>query len=173
MKTLYISGRVRIDEVFFRTVWACLTTFSPFRFAERVAELESEVKSLETQLAEQESEATQAISQWQDSCAAAEEKATELERKLEAAEQQHASPAADSTDATDLFTSDPPKPDDSELLEKLRSAEAELQDAKETLARDEDVVRQWEGQYISRIVLPCLVWHSHTSIVNYRAGNRT
>ena len=51
---------------------------------ERVAELESEVKSLGTQLEEQESEAKEVISQWQDTCAAAEEKCAELQRKLDA-----------------------------------------------------------------------------------------
>jgi chromosome segregation ATPase len=74
---------------------------------ERVAELEATVKSLETQLQEQEEEANNVISQWQESCTASDDKCSELEQKLE---------------------------------------EEELKIAQETLARDEDVVHQWEGR---------------------------
>ena len=51
---------------------------------DRVSELESNLQDLQNQLQEQEEEANGVIEQWQESCNAAEEKASRCERDLEA-----------------------------------------------------------------------------------------
>jgi chromosome segregation ATPase len=53
--------------------------------ADRVSELESTIQSLETQLEDQEQEATNVIAQWQASFSEADDKCAELEKELETA----------------------------------------------------------------------------------------
>lgn len=51
--------------------------------ADRVSELESTIQSLQTQLEDQEQEATNVIAQWQESFSEADDKCAELEKELE------------------------------------------------------------------------------------------
>lgn len=59
--------------------------------AERVADLETEVQALNTQLQEEEEEATNVVNQWQESCSALDEKCTDLEKELESLAEQKGS----------------------------------------------------------------------------------
>ena len=64
-----------------------LSNLTPFRSSSvvRVSELEANVQSLETQLADQEREANDVISQWQESYSLADDKCKELSSELHAA----------------------------------------------------------------------------------------
>ena len=143
---------------------------------ERVAELESTVKALESQLEEQEQEANVVIEKWQESCAAAEERCSNLEQELDALKAKDHPEGMEGTQNTDTplnegaevtsqtaldFFGQPDRRDIAELEARLREKEAALQEAQESLARDEDVVSQWEGRcnnfvMVASIFLPPL-----------------
>jgi chromosome segregation ATPase len=89
---------------------------------ERVTELESSTKDAERQLQEQEQEANNVISQWQETCSELEEKCSSIEEELEQAS------------------------GNEKLVAHLRETEEELRQAHHTIARDEKVVQQWEGK---------------------------
>jgi chromosome segregation ATPase len=105
----------------------------------RVAELEATVQSLETQMHDQEEEANNVISQWQESCTASDGSCAELEKELAALRKDKES--LDIATKADLTPAS-----NEELFAKLGALEAELKEAQETLSRDEDVVSQWEGR---------------------------
>ncbi len=131
------------------------------------------------ELVEQEKEAHKAINIWQDSCSLSEEKCTELEEKLNDAidrldetkvdltilrsktkvlEEENAALRARSPDRRNL-SSDPLAHDIScrAQLQDSGMAITDLQEAlkmsREALFRSEDVVNNWEGEWIT--ALPC------------------
>lgn len=116
--------------------------------AERVAELEATVQSLEQQMQDQEEEANNVISQWQESCTASDDMCSELKKELEEVRKDKESldKALESGGSVQVVES--PPTNEGELLKKLSDTQEELKIAKETLSRDEVVVHQWEGTFI-------------------------
>jgi chromosome segregation ATPase len=116
-------------------------------FVERVAELEATVQSLEQQMQDQEEEANNVISQWQESCTASDDTCSELKRELEEVRKDKESldKALESGGSVQVES---PATNEEELLKKLNDTQEELKIAKETLSRDEVVVHQWEGTFI-------------------------
>jgi chromosome segregation ATPase len=136
--------------------------------AGRVAELQATVKDLEDQLHQQEEEANTAITQWQGNCATSEERRLQLEKELEFVNTENGSLSkamgAIEQDNEQLETDKAALDEkiasleaglssaaDSDEIEQLRTELREtqeiLREAKETMARDEDVVHQWEGMF--------------------------
>ena len=72
-----------------------------FLLTDRVAELESTIQSLEAQLEQQEQEATNAISQWQESFSEADDKCAQLDKELVAAKMEIEQLRATQGDETD------------------------------------------------------------------------
>lgn len=101
------------------------------QYIERVAELELRVKDMEAQLSEQEVEANTAITKWQESCAALEEKNTELMKSLEASGEDDQEVSHESI---------------ASLEAKLKETETALAEARESLTDDGDVVLMWQGE---------------------------
>jgi chromosome segregation ATPase len=152
---------------------------------ERVAELETQVTSLEAQLQEQENEANAVISQWQESCSASDEKCSELGKELETiTEEKESLEKAIETVEKDNGELEENKSTleakivlleeslngasgqeqpllggDDDFLVRLSETQEELKVAKETLARDEVVVKQWEGMFV-RNVYRKAGWHN-------------
>ena len=136
---------------------------------DRVAELEAAVKQLEHQLEEQEEDANNVIEKWQESCAALDEKCSELEGQLEGFKK-GAETFKYSDDDGDVATT--PNSADrehrsisearfgdeesaqriEELEAQLREKEQSLKQLQETLVSDEAVVQQWEGMLSSRVL---------------------
>lgn len=104
--------------------------FSNDDFAERTTALETTIASLQTQLQEQEAEADNAISQWQDACAATEEKCTGLETELQALK-----------DIQMVLGEASHK----ELEEKLAQKESELEEAQSTIESNKDSIQEMKG----------------------------
>jgi chromosome segregation ATPase len=150
------------------------TNFSILLLAtERVAELETQVTSLEGQLQEQENDANVVISQWQESYSASDEKCSELgkeletiteekeslEKALETVEKDNGELVENKSTLEAKILSlegslnrasgqeQPLLRSDDDLLVRLSETEEELKIAKEALARDEEVVKQWEGMF--------------------------
>jgi predicted nucleic acid-binding Zn-ribbon protein len=92
-----------------------------------VTELQATVKDLEDQLSKAMGAIEQDNEQLETDKAALDEKIASLEAEL--------SSAADSDEIEQLRT-------------ELRDTQEILREAKETMARDEDVVHQWEGMFI-------------------------
>lgn len=143
----------------------------------RVAELETSIKSLETQLQEQEEEANNIITQWQDAYSASDERCSQLEEGLLKATEEKRTILRDlessqkdkeqlevekmSLEARIVVLEDLQNEEQDqtvrressqneieELLTKLKAMEDELNEARKTLARDEDVVSQREGEFV-------------------------
>ena len=125
------------------------------------------MKGLENQLEEQEQEANAVIEKWQESCTATEERCSNLEQELHALKAQDLHAGMEGTQNIDTpmderaevtsqtaldFFGQPERQGIGELEARLREKEAALQEAQESLARDEDVVRQWEGRYSKILV---------------------
>ncbi|CAJ1953476.1 unnamed protein product [Cylindrotheca closterium] len=102
---------------------------------DRVTELETAVQSLESQLKEQEKEAYNAISQWQESYTAADEKCAALETELTALR---------SGMAPDGIQSDGMQDRVLQLESTVQSLESQLQEQEKEAS---DVVLQWEESY--------------------------
>jgi chromosome segregation ATPase len=143
----------------------------------RVAELETQVTSLEAQLQEQENEASAVISQWQESYSASDEKCSELGKELETIteekeslekavenvekdngelEENKSTLVAKILSLEDLLNrasgqEEPLLGGNDDLLVRLSATEEELKVAKETLKRDEEVVKQWEGMFARNV----------------------
>jgi chromosome segregation ATPase len=131
-----------------------------------VVDLESEVKSLERQLQEEEEEASNVIKQWQESSSVLDEKCNELEKELEATttekrslektlekmqnEQEQCVAEKSSFESKISSLEEALKGEQASgnenLVAQLREKEEELRQAHHTIARDEKVVQQWEGK---------------------------
>ena len=134
------------------------------------------MESLENQLKEQEDEANKVISQWQDSCTAAEERYDELEKELEIAKANRDSlqekietdkaqyslleAAKRELEAKILLLDEdreksmPLGSENEELKSRVGEFEQELKEAKETIANSEGILAQWEG----KLLLGMLEW---------------
>ena len=110
--------------------------------ADRVAELGATVELLKKQLQEQEEEANNVISQWQDSYNDAENRCAEMEQEL--ANIRNEKDTAISEEP--VQECDQPGTQDQELMARIDSLEVELTQARDALSGDEDVVNQWEGE---------------------------
>ena len=140
--------------------------------AATVAELQTEVTSLESQLKEQEIDANNVIEQWQESCSLSEDKCAELEKQLESMNQEKTNVekaleyiqinneelvaerlVLESKISSLEKAAKTERSPESEAASRLKEKEQELRDALETIARDEEVVQQWEGK--SRKVSSC------------------
>jgi DNA repair exonuclease SbcCD ATPase subunit len=164
-RMLSINGRVRFGLYHIAVgLKFYLTGMLFFLETERVTELETLVKSLESQLEEQERDASEAITQWQNNATEADEKAREIEEKLsqEVSSLQSTTMEIDEERSTlkqrvaelqnslaSMQSTLDHSERDADLAGKLERKEQELHEAKETLTRDEDVVKQWEGKYFS------------------------
>lgn len=139
---------------------------------ERIVELESTTKDLENQIQEQDEESMKVITQWQEASSLAEGKCTKLERELEVvtAEKETLSKAVDAIEqdneelegtkrlfeekiasmenlSKSSYGDSPGSQDSEDLAKQCRENEEALREAQETLARDVDVVNQWEGMF--------------------------
>ena len=107
---------------------------------------------------EQEREANNVIDQWQENCAVADSKCSELETELDAARKENEILRQATGDHSDNLLN-PKSPDggpeaSSQLAQRIEQLEAQLQEKEQalsqlqdTLANDEDVVHQWEGMF--------------------------
>jgi chromosome segregation ATPase len=119
--------------------------------------------TLEQQLKDEEKEAADAISQWQESCAESESRCKKLEQDLQEAIQEKESLGErlrrlegqnSSVEESSFPTTSPmedehaqfPTPEPSKIVE-LKNA---LQVAQQTAARDEEILQQWEGKKLSQ-----------------------
>jgi chromosome segregation ATPase len=123
------------------------TDVTRFSVTEQVAELELTNKSLEDQLEEQSSDADNAISQWQESYTALEQRSSELERQLETLTKEKEEllnvKRSDSALAVEELRSE------NERLEReLRERDEALAAAGEDHNQDADVVHEWEGELL-------------------------
>jgi len=134
------------------------------QWEERVMELETLVKTLQSQLEEQEQDASEAIALWQNNATEADEKAREVDEKLskEVSSLQSTIMQIDKDRSTlkdkiaelhnslaSMQSTEVLSARDVDLAKELEKTEKELDEAKETLARDEDVVKQWEERSAS------------------------
>jgi len=94
---------------------------------------------------EQEAEAQNAITQWQESFTESEDARSRMEREMEAMK-------AKLSDTIEDETGDEQTKD--ELVIKLQETEALLREANKTLSSDEDIVHQWEGKPVSFLPFP-------------------
>jgi DNA repair exonuclease SbcCD ATPase subunit len=170
------SGKVSLNLKFYQVlIWKSQTQTRSFKFIvgeERAFQLETELANVHQEMQEQENEAMNAINKWQQSAAELEEKCAELEEDLKNAlvsedsvdamndpshseysklKEENASlrknrKKIDHLETTSVGTSgsqsdsEPPRGD---TILELREA---LNIAHDTLARDEEVVQQWEGK---------------------------
>jgi chromosome segregation ATPase len=117
---------------------------SLFPILERVTELETNIKSLQTELREQEDEANDVISQWQDNCAAAELKYSTIEEELEELKKSKHS---------DVSIGDTSVPVDQTLVDTLAKMEDELRKAHEDAESNKDSMQELKGM-LCRIINP-------------------
>ena len=115
------------------------------------------------QLEEQEAEANDAISKWQESYTASEDRCNELESEYQKilTEKESLQDKLDSVAISESSTTS-----ESPDLSKISELQEELRIAQETLARDEVVVQQWEGKQDGRWLTDVhntkyLLTHSH------------
>jgi chromosome segregation ATPase len=113
----------------------------PFFFVtDQVAELESTIKSLESQLEEQSSEADNAISEWHG-------RSSELEKQLETLTKEKEellnTERSSSTLAFEELRSEKDR-----LEQELRERDEALAAAREDLNQDAEVVHEWEGKLL-------------------------
>jgi chromosome segregation ATPase len=112
--------------------------------SERVSELEAELTMARQHLEEQEAEANDAIAKWQESYTASEDRCNELEAEYQKIlnEKEALQEKLDSIAISESSTTS-----ESPDLSKISELQEELRIAQETLARDEEVVQQWEGKH--------------------------
>lgn len=135
---------------------------------DRVKDLDAEVMALQKQLQKQEEDATNAIQQWQEGSNIVDEKCIELERELEVTmkekksleatieklkfEQEQYAGVKSSFEAKMSSLEEALKggeATDKELTAQLRLKDEELRQARDHIARDEDILRQREGKRVS------------------------
>jgi hypothetical protein len=104
--------------------------------AVRAAELEATVQSLNTQMREQEEEANHVISQWQDSCTAAEEKCRESEKELEALKQAHLVSPSNVVDEKEF----------NHLKSKLDQKDEQLRQALQVVEDNKTLIQHYQGE---------------------------
>ena len=112
---------------------------------------ESELASTRQKMQEQEMETSDAIAKWQQSGTKLEEKCAELEERLKNAVHEKGSTEVMNSPELECLQL---KEDNASLQEKIKCLENDvvqrqeaLQVAQETLARDDEIVQQWEGKY--------------------------
>jgi len=165
MLMLFSNGKVCTKFDRLHPMPQCFLLHTRLLPIDRVAELESEIDQLQSQLREQEQEATDAIAQWQDSSTMAENRCSELENQVSSLQEEnkslleqskvsiaataegtgevneqeitHAEPTDRDGDAMASFDS---------LKQALERKEDELRVAQETILGDAEVVQQWEGR---------------------------
>lgn len=147
--------------------------------SDRVAELEAEVGSLQTQMQEQEEEASDAIAQWEETYTGAENKCSELEKELAVVKQKNGSlenrfettegdsePLADAKSSLDaqIATLEDVIDEETDQVndiegdsppaddsQGLEQLREELKAAHQALEQDEDVVHEWEGMWMPHV----------------------
>ena len=161
-------GRYCVDSISLMLVHVTNILTSPISI-DRVVELEATVKRLELQLEEQEEDANNVIDKWQESCAALDEKCSELERQLEGFRKDNETVKHSDNDgdvavtpnsadreqrtmSEARFGEEEPAQRIEELEAQLREKEQSLKQLQETLVSDEAVVQQWEGMLSSRVL---------------------
>ena len=115
-----------------------------FLILERVTELETNIKSLQTELQEQEDKANDVISKWQDNCAAAELKSSTIEEELEDIKKSKHS---------DVSIGDTSVPVDQTLVDTLAKKENELRKAHEDAESNKHSMQELKGM-LCRIITP-------------------
>ena len=133
---------------------------------ERVADLESTVQGLKDQLEQREQDAKSEIDILQEACGASDARCAQLEQELKSVKEEcrqqptkdrneGIEPASQSLSAHDFFSSVGNEPANEPVSDRITALEAQLKEsetalkeAREILARDEDVVQQWEGMYM-------------------------
>jgi DNA repair exonuclease SbcCD ATPase subunit len=124
-----------------------------FPILERVTELETNIKSLQTELREQEDEANDVISQWQNNCAAAELKFSTIEEELDEIK---------ISKISDVAIGDTSVPVDQTLVDALAKKEDELRKAHEDAESNKHSIQELKGM-LCRIITP----HVRHSLVFY------
>jgi uncharacterized protein involved in exopolysaccharide biosynthesis len=112
----------------------------PFLVTDQVAELESTIERLKSQLEEQSGEADNALSQWH-------ERSSELEKQLETLTKEKEellyTERSSSTMAIEELRSEKDG-----LEQELRERDDALAAAREDLSQDAEVVHEWEGKLL-------------------------
>jgi chromosome segregation ATPase len=126
------------------SIW-CLPL--PFLVTDQVAELESTIQSLESQLEEQSSEADNAISQWQESYTTLEVRKSELETQLETLTKEKEELFNTQSSSNGLEVEEL-RLEKERLEQELQGRDEALAAAREDLNQDAEVVHEWEGKLL-------------------------
>lgn len=117
---------------------------------DRVSELETAMRDMETRLEQQEEEANAVIDNWQESCTASEEKCSRLETELAAAKQDlDASLVAqgEGEGKGNSFSSDCLQQTSADVSSQDH-AQPPFGEGRDHLDPKNDVIQQWEGMFL-------------------------
>ena len=117
----------------FRVVGSAIVNFCVCGIVERTVSLETTISSLQAQLQEQQADAENAISQWQDACTAAEEKCVGLETELAASKEGSHSVKGEASY--------------NELKEAFAKKQSELDEAQRSIERSKKSIQELEGMF--------------------------
>jgi chromosome segregation ATPase len=120
-------------------------TLAFFSDADQVAELETTIEGLESQLEEQSSEADNAISQWQESYNTLELCKAELEAQLETLTREKEG-LLNAQSPSNALQVEELRSEKDRLEQELKERDDALAAAKEDLNQDAEVVHEWEGK---------------------------
>jgi chromosome segregation ATPase len=118
-----------------------------FFVTDQVAELESTIESLESQLKEQSSEAENAILQWQKSYTTLEVRSSELETQLETLTKEKEE-LFNTQSSSNGLEFEELRLEKDRLEQELKDRDEALAAAKEDLNQDAEVVHEWEGMFV-------------------------
>lgn len=114
---------------------------------ERSAELETKIESLETELRESELEANEVISQWQDSCAAAESKYASLEEEFNRLKEERKT--KDMSSGENSGEDNLNEKNHSNMMQMLGQKEEEIRQLTEETKHSNLLLQNLKGMYIS------------------------
>jgi chromosome segregation ATPase len=128
--------------------YVIILTFTVFLVTDQVAELETTIEGLESQLEEQSSEADNAISQWQESYTTLEVRRSELEAQLETLTREKEE-LLNAQSSSNALAFEYLRSEKDRLEQELQERDESLAAAREGSNQDAEVVHEWEGKLLA------------------------